>query len=64
MRITVSHNGKKVILDPKQLKNILNNIDLETAVRDLNIGISPADLISNNLFISSPVIRPDKRIQS
>lgn len=64
MRTTLIHNGKKIIIDPKTIKNILNNIDLRSAVKDLGIGICPADLISSNLFISSPVIRPDKRVQS
>ena len=45
MKTLIIHNGKKMFLDPKTTKTILSNIDLKTAMRDLGIGICPADLI-------------------
>lgn len=62
MNAILLHNGNKITLTPTNIKNIFNKIDLNTAKRELNIGICPADLISNNVFIASPIIRPDKRI--
>ena len=62
MKLTVKFNDRTMILNPKQIKNILSNLELNTTVKEIGIGINPSDLILHNLFISSPVIRPDKRI--
>lgn len=63
-RLVLTQDGLQHVLDPKKIQTILSNIDINAAKKELNIGVQPSDLISNYLFVSSPIIRPDKRIQS
>ncbi len=49
---------------PKHIRAILNKIDLESAKKYLGIAILPSQLIVDNIFISAPVIRPDKRLSN
>lgn len=55
--------GRTLFMSPQQIRQELSMLSLSDA-RQLGLGVLPSEMIVNHVVISTPLIRPDRRVQN
>lgn len=62
--IDIQYNGKLQHMTISQLKQNLGRVKMEDIKSQLSMDMHPSEYIVGHVFIASPVIRPDRRVQN